>query len=367
MFQREMTFNKDFTLMAIQRVAMFIITVATAVIWRSYWALLAGMLTGVLTECGLSYLMHAHRPRWCRSRWGEIFHFSKWLMLNNLLAFLSNRAPDLVVGRLIGPKAVGLFSVGYELSMLPSTELVAPINRALLPGFSRKREESGGVEKVYLDVLGLVALLVLPAGIGIAATASVVIPFLLGNKWIEVVPIVQYLAVSGAITASFANNWSVYLAIGKPHLTTIILLSTAFLLVASTIYGSISGSVITIAQLYLFSNVFMAIVGVVIILNTINVSFRDYVKVTWRPIVSCLIMYFVVEAFLDLFFDYESLAFASICSISVGFFSYVLAILLIWYFSRRPDGAEVCAINFCLDFIRKKSPDIANILSRAIK
>ena len=39
--------------------------------------------------------------------------------MNNVTQFLIHRAPDLVIGRIAGPRALGLFNVSHEIAYLP--------------------------------------------------------------------------------------------------------------------------------------------------------------------------------------------------------------------------------------------------------
>ncbi len=76
--------------------------------------------------------MHPHRPRWCLSEARVLYRFSRWLLLNNFVGFLRNRSADLIIGRALGPASLGV-CIAYEVSNLPSSEMVAPINRVLFP------------------------------------------------------------------------------------------------------------------------------------------------------------------------------------------------------------------------------------------
>ena len=70
---------------------------------------------------------------------------------------------------------LGIYSVSYEVSNLPSTELVAPINRVTLPGFA-KMKDNDEILVSYLRLMGMITLLILPVGVGIAAVAEPLVP-----------------------------------------------------------------------------------------------------------------------------------------------------------------------------------------------
>src|SRR6185437_16588163 len=97
-----------------------------------------------------------------------LMHFSKWLMLQNFIGFLKTRSSDFVVGRMSGPSALGIFSVAAEISNMPGTELVAPINRAILPAYMSLAKDLPALQREFLSVMSIITLLAVPAVAGFA-------------------------------------------------------------------------------------------------------------------------------------------------------------------------------------------------------
>jgi O-antigen/teichoic acid export membrane protein len=136
-FRKDMEFNKEFRFLATKKLVTFPLTITLAFVLENYWALVIGMTAGRLVDLVLSYRFHPYRPKFCLAAAGDLLHFSKWLLLLNVLQFLRDRSSDFVIGRFAGPGPLGLFSVSYELANMPGTELVAPINRAVYPAYAR--------------------------------------------------------------------------------------------------------------------------------------------------------------------------------------------------------------------------------------
>src|ERR1700732_920106 len=168
-FRKEMRFDRDFRFMLTKRVLAFCTTVPLALWLRNYWALIAGMLAGCASGVPSSYLLQPFRPRFSLQSLGSLMHFSKWLVVQNLLGFLKERSSDFVVGRIAGPSSLGIFSVAAEISSMPGTDLVAPINRAVLPAYMRLASDLPALRREYLSVMAVVALLAVPAVAGFAA------------------------------------------------------------------------------------------------------------------------------------------------------------------------------------------------------
>jgi O-antigen/teichoic acid export membrane protein len=197
-FRKELQFRRDVVFLACRRVLAFSCVVPLAFLLRNHWALVAGLLVSKLASTVTSYLMHPFRPRLTLEKYRQLLVFSRWLLLNNLVACLRDRAPDFFVGRFLGADSLGKYSMAYELSNLPITEISAPINRPALPGFAQLKD-SAELAATCRRVVGFVALLALPAGAGLFAISPLLAPVLLGPQWVQVAPIMEVLAINGAL------------------------------------------------------------------------------------------------------------------------------------------------------------------------
>ncbi|MCZ7566047.1 MAG: oligosaccharide flippase family protein [Burkholderiales bacterium] len=180
-FRKELDFRKEFLYLGGRKLAMFMTTIPLAFLLGNYWALMLGILAGVAVGVALSYLAHPYRPRFCLKHWRELFGFSRWVVVTNLADFIPLHFATFVLGRIAGVANVGVYSVGAELARLPTTELVAPIDRAVYPGYAKLSHDKDALRRHYLAALGLIAALGLPAALGIAAVAPFAVPVLLGS------------------------------------------------------------------------------------------------------------------------------------------------------------------------------------------
>lgn len=60
-FRRELTFDREFKLLVLPRLASIVVTATCAMIWRSHWALIAGILTMQCLRLVMTYVMHPFR------------------------------------------------------------------------------------------------------------------------------------------------------------------------------------------------------------------------------------------------------------------------------------------------------------------
>ena len=200
-FRRNMDFGREFRFLAFKRVTSFGVAIAAALMLRSYWALVIGMLAGRTVGVILSYLLEPFRPRLSLAASRQLFSFSGWMLVTNVAAAVISKIPSFFVGRMFGAQTLGAYTVGAEIAQLAHTELVAPINRAMIPGYSRLADDVDAFRRTCIDSAAAILLLVLPASVGIAVLAGPVVRVLLGEQWNEAVPVIQVLAFSGAVNA----------------------------------------------------------------------------------------------------------------------------------------------------------------------
>ena len=199
-FRRELTFSKEFQLWLLPRVIGIILTLAVAVIWRSYWALVVGILTSRILRVAFSYRMHPYRPRLTLRAWRRLIGYSTWSWAVNMVGLMRDRSDAILIGRMLGPAQVGIYSIGAEVAALPTTELVEPLCRAAFSGFAAARNADLTPGETYLRLIATMSLLTLPAAVGIALIADPLVNLAFGALWAGAVPLVQILALAGVLT-----------------------------------------------------------------------------------------------------------------------------------------------------------------------
>ena len=135
----------------------FVVTLSLALLMGSYWALVIGTVVGRVSGVVLSYTMQPFRPRFCLGKSGELFFFSGWMLLNNGLSVVLGRISHFIIGRAHGPGALGLYTVGSEIAYLPATDLIAPINRAVFPGYARMAADRNTLGEGFTSVMSVIS------------------------------------------------------------------------------------------------------------------------------------------------------------------------------------------------------------------
>lgn len=338
-FQKQLQFKKELIFQLIPKLLSFFLTLYLAYTLRDYWALVYGMLASSAIGLITSFVMHAHRPVFTLKARHSLFGFSKWLLGNNVLAYFVSRLPELTIGRMISAQATGLFVFAREIGMLPSTELAAPVNRATFPIYTKHKHDKNKLASLYAKVINLSASLTFPASIGIIFVIPEFIQYVLGEKWIGAIVIVQGLALNSLLTSLFTNNNYIFVTFGKPEITfkieSVRLLFLAPGLPFCILQWGVNGAVIAL----LATTAIALILSQFTLKKMLCISNKQIAQALVRPAIASVIM------FLALYILNASALFSAniwhlIANVVSGVTIYLIVLFLVWRAVGKPSGIE---------------------------
>lgn len=348
-FRKELDFRKEFKFLLAKRLASFVVTISLALAFQSFWALIAGTVTGKLMAVFISYRLHPYRPRFTLAARGDLMHFSKWIFISNLIQFLHAKSTDFILGRTVGSHGLGVYNIASEIAAMPSTELIAPLNRAVYPAYTRLASTRELLWARFLEVFGLISLLAFPVSVGLYCLSDLVVSLLLGDKWIEAVPIMQIAGFSGLMAALQSNLYLVIVAMGKPKANTILAAVLLVISLPAIIYASLQYGVLGAAYAH-FAASFSSFFGITFVFSRVTgLLKRKLVDAMWRPLFASGAMALALnELTVSVPIDWPSLPHIAqlLALVVVGVISYASAILALWFLAGRPASAERMLLNF---------------------
>jgi PST family polysaccharide transporter len=350
-FRKRLEFRRDFLYLSIKRIAQFVFVIALARVLSSYWALVLGILLHRVFSVIVSYFVSSYRPRLSLAAKGDLLHFSSWMFVNNLIGFANQRFANFVVGRVAGPGALGIYTVSAEISSIPTVELVMTANRAVFAGYSHVSHEPGRLKAAFQQVLGGVALLVVPAAVGLACVAGILVQVVLGPKWPAAAPVLAILAVSGGMFALGTASGSVLLSLGRVSQMSLLTAVRCVLIVAgmSTLirYFGMRGA--ALSELIATGVYFPLALGFVA--RALSISFASFVAWFWRPVLATGAMFLALREFDALWVPVltaptSALLLQLLERVGVGAGVYIVVLAALWMISGRPaDSAESSVTN----------------------
>ena len=289
-FQRDMRFSRDFLLNASVKTGAFLVTVGLGFALRNYWALVAGIVASDLLLVSLSYAMHPYRPRLGLRHWREAFTFSRWLLAGNYLSFAYQRADTFILGKVAGSQVLGLYNVAREIANLATSELVMPIRRVMLPGYATLQDDTSALRRSFLDGFGLIMMVGTPVAVGLSLVADPLIRVMLGDRWLDAIPLMQVLAIYGVSSIGMANQWPVLVALGRQRLAVLLVAATLAVLlpafyVATKAYGAV-GAGLALGG----ANTLLFVAGLEAVRRVIDLEWRAIAGQAWRSLVATAVM-----------------------------------------------------------------------------
>lgn len=328
LYRKKLDLTKEFRLEVVSKLGSFIATIGFAIFLENYWALVIGMYVNAVMKVIMSFLMHPYRPHFSLVYAQELFKFSKWLLLNNLLIFFNHKITDLFIGKQSSAQELGFYTVGYEISNLPTTELVFPLSRAIFPGYAKIREDKSLLKKMFLQYTTVIIFFAAPISFGIAVLSKDIVAILLGDKWEGVEDIIYILAFYGLIRASVSNAGSVFLAIGKPMIPVVIstirlvlIIPLLFFLVPTNLAVGGAWSVLLVSCIVFFMSLGS-------LAYCISIDFKEYLSIFLPPVIVSSIMYFTLLLLQENSYFTSSLIIGFIMQVSLGAVIYLLLIIL---------------------------------------
>jgi lipopolysaccharide exporter len=184
------------------------------------WSLVLGSLAAVGTQTALYWVLVPWRPspRLANVRiFLELMRFGRFVGATSVLTVITNTADNVVVSRVLGTAAVGLYAVAFRLANFPNAVIGHIVGRPMFSIYSTLQDDLDAFRHAYVRNLQRVALFAVPASVGLVIAAEPVVLGLLGEKWLPAVPALRILGVYGLIKSFGSMSVEALKGLGVPH------------------------------------------------------------------------------------------------------------------------------------------------------
>lgn len=177
------------------------------------WAMIVQAGTRALAAQILQPTPLSLRIRGERAR--EIIGFGSGSALLYLSGGIGMRTPDLIVGRMQGMAAAGLFSRGGALAAQLHYLVAGAVGSIYYPTFARLRDEGKELGPYYERVVAAHGAIVWPAMALLAVLAEPVILLLYGPGWSRAAPLLAYVALAECFFVALPLHMDLPILLGR--------------------------------------------------------------------------------------------------------------------------------------------------------
>ena len=146
----------------------------------------------------------------------------KYLSLSAIAGFFSTQGDVVMASYYLGPAATGVYNAAKRIITAVMQIITGGINNIALPVLSSFSHEPEQFKKAYLTGVSLSVALCAPLYFGLAGLSADFVHVLLGERWVDVAPILSVLAFVGFIRNASQYSSNILLIKEKAHLQTIL-------------------------------------------------------------------------------------------------------------------------------------------------
>ncbi|WP_219224824.1 MOP flippase family protein [Pedobacter antarcticus] len=190
-----------------------------------------------------------------------------------ILGFVNTNLENIVIGKFIGVKELGLYTIAYQLAVFPIYKLNPIIMQVSYP-IMAKMKDNEGLKRAYLKIVDFITCCNFPLLAGLFVTSSSLVVLIYGSDFQDSAPLVKVILFVSFMACITAPVSSVALSKNKPNIM---------------FYMNLISLVVKIPTLYFMAKAF-GLMGIV----------YGYV---FTSLVEMIILFFVMDSLVGSFFD----------------------------------------------------------------
>ena len=223
----------------------------------------------------------------------SIFKFSINLSGFNIVNYFVRNADYVLIQKYLGEQQLGFYNIAYRIMLYPLQNITAVFSRVMFPIYSTLQSDHNRIREMFLSLTNNIALLSFPLMLFVTASADVLVPSLLGEKWSSSIPLLLILAPIGMIQSVYTPAGTIFQAKGRTDLWFKWGLFTGIIFVTSFIIG-LKWGIRGVAAGYLISNIITIYPGLYISLKLIDLPVENFVVSFKKTFLISVCMFFLI-------------------------------------------------------------------------
>jgi PST family polysaccharide transporter len=217
------------------------------------------------------------RPSWGQQEVNDLLSFGLLMTAKSSVNYFANAANSMIIGKLVGTHALGLFSRAEQVARLPLQKIASVFSSVMFPIYASIQEDSNRLTQAYLKTVAAVCVLTAPPLAVAAFFSDTVIIGLYGDKWKDAAGLFSILALSAIFVCIL--HLAGALVEATNHVLQELKWQTVYLIV--TLSGTMVAAqfgIVAIAWAVLISHIFLYLVMSQLALHIIKSSWLPYLR-----------------------------------------------------------------------------------------
>ena len=265
LMMKKLEVHRRVTLDVVRRISETLVTLTIAVLYRTVWALVIGQLVGLMIGSLLSYRIAPLTHRWSvtRSALAYFIQYGKHLNLTTLCAFGVMTGGELVIGRLLGSEALGMYQVALTIPILLGARATAIMQQISVPTYAALQRDQLGQIRVFDLQMGLIGIVYIPLAVTIGALAPIMVPIVFGAQWTGITDSLQVFCIYAVFAAYASVMSSLHYGMGRPGVQTKSWIAQCVvymaMIVPMTVSYGVFGAAVTLTTSYMVGTALQAL------------------------------------------------------------------------------------------------------------
>ncbi len=256
--------------------AFVIIAIALLLLKMPRWSLAGGLAARLCGHALTLYSAEPYVPQALPSRnaFRELRRFAGGVVTGRLLFSLSSNADYVMVGRLLGPSALGFYGMAWDLLRFVPDRLYKVAGRVTVPAFCRLQDRPDEMRRAFLNFLGYVSRVVVPILVCVAVMAPELLRDIYGAKWIPAATPMRILSVGLIGLGMRAGMGAVYYAKGRPSMD-VYLHGLRLVLIVAAVFATARGGLLAVSVAMSMVELTISAIGQVIACRMVDTTFSS--------------------------------------------------------------------------------------------
>lgn len=289
---RDLAFRRMSRIDGIEATLQALATVALAAAGYRYWSLVIGSIVASLTSAALALAARPHRIGWPRDlrMMVEPMTLGWQVTVSRVAWYAYSNADFAIVGRVLGTRALGEYSLGWQIASIPVDKVSAVLGRVTLPVFAKVQDDLVELRRYVKGLSQGLGLLTFPLSIGLALVADHFVLLLLGEQWRPAILPLRLLALYAGFRSLTTLFPQILISTGHARRAMWISIVLAALLPAAFYAGAQWGTAgVAVAWMVAYPLLVLPLL-VAHTLRLIGLSSREYLVALWPAISATVVM-----------------------------------------------------------------------------